>query len=42
MDTPKPEIRMRFIYCAIWLAVPTPMHAHHGPGQFDSFQSLEG
>ena len=32
---------MRFLYCAIWLAVPTAMHAHHGPGQFDSSQSVE-
>ena len=32
---------MRFLYCAIWLAVPTAMHAHHGPGQFDSSQAVE-
>ena len=32
---------MRYFCCAIWLAVPTLMHAHHGPGQFDSSQSVE-
>ncbi len=32
---------MRFICCAVFLALPGAMYAHHGPGQFDSSQPVE-